>query len=303
MKRAMMIVFAVALATGILLAQTPQQTAPTTSQEPPASTLPQTGTPAQTSTPATTAPQPSTPAQTGTAAQSATTEQNAAHVAPGSIIPVRLTKTVDAKKAKQGDQVVATVPGDLKATNGQVVIPKDTKVIGHVTEAQKRGKDQKESQLGIAFDQMTMNGQQVQLPMSIQAIVAPQKNNATAASENQPPSAAGGSSSNYPSGGGRGGAMGGNTSAPTAPATSESAPNTNNSQAQSAPNPPITEDTKGMVGFKDMNLGASDGSNGSVVSSEKNNVKLEDGTLMLLRVSPAAQNQQSPQTPQTPQQE
>lgn len=302
MKRAMMIVFAVTLVGGVLLAQTPQQTAPTTSQEPPTSTLPQTSTPPQTSMPQTSTPPSSAPTEPGTTAQPATNEQNAAHISPGSIIPVRLTKTVDAKKAKQGDEVVATVPGDLKSTTGQVVVPKDTKVIGHVTEAQKRSKDQKESQLGIAFNQMTMNGQQVQLPMSIQAIVAPQKNNAAAASENQQPGSASGGSSNYPSGGGRGGAMGGNTSAPNTPPTSESAPTTNNPQAQAAPNPPVTESTKGMVGFKDMNLGAPDANNGSVVTSEKNNVKLEDGTLMLLRVSPTAQNQQTPQTQQTPQQ-
>lgn len=291
MKRAMMIVLTIALAAGVLLAQTPQQ-APTTTQEPPASTQPQTSTP----------PQTTAPEQPGGTTPSATPEQNAAHIAPGSIIPVRLTKTVDAKKAKQGDQIVATIPGDLKATNGQVVVPKDTKVIGHITEAQKRSKDQKESQLGIAFDQMTMqNGQQVQLPMSIQAIIAPPKTNATAASENQPPGSASGSSSNYPSGAGRSGTMGGNPSAPATPPTTESAPP--NTQAQSAPNPPVTEDTKGMVGYKDMTLGEPNATSGSVVTSEKNNVKLEDGTLVLLRVSPSAQqNDQAPPTRQTPQQ-
>ncbi len=291
MKRAMMIVFAVALAAGVLLAQTPQQ-APTTTQEPPASTMPQASTPSQSPT----------PAQTGATTGSASPEQKAAHIAPGSIIPARLTKTVDAKKAKQGDQVVATVPGDLKATNGEVLVPKDTKVIGHITEAQKRSKEQKESQLGIAFDQMQMqNGQEVQLPMSIQAIVAPANRNNNASPENQPSTAPSGTSTMSPPGGSRAGTMGGNSSAPTGAPSTESAPA--NTQAQSSPTPPITENTKGMVGFKDMNLEAPNANNASVVTSEKNNVKLEDGTLMLLRVSPSAQqNQQSPQTQQTPQQ-
>jgi hypothetical protein len=299
-----MIVFVVALAAGVLLAQqTPQQPdtgtsptqqqVPTTTQEPPASTSPQTSAPAQTA-PAT---------QSSAPAQAATSEQNASRIAPGSIIPVRLTKTVDAKKAKQGDEIIATVPGDLKATNGQVLVPKDTKVVGHVTEAQKRSKEQKESQLGIAFDQMKMNdGQQVQLPMSIQAIIAPPKSNAASEGNNPPTSAPSGGSTNYPAGGGRGGAMGGNPSAPTAPSTSESAPA--NTQAQSSPNPPITEDTKGVVGIENLTLSATpDPTNGSVVTSEKSNVKLEDGTMMLLRVSPSAQqNQQAPQTQQSPQQ-
>jgi hypothetical protein len=35
-------------------------------------------------------------------------------------------KTVDAKKASTGDEVQAKVNQDLKADNGQVVVPKDT---------------------------------------------------------------------------------------------------------------------------------------------------------------------------------
>src|SRR4029077_5096252 len=55
-------------------------------------------------------------------------------VAPGSIIPVQLTKTIDTKKVKQGDPVEAKVTKDLKAQSGDVVIAKDTKFMGHVTE-------------------------------------------------------------------------------------------------------------------------------------------------------------------------
>jgi len=64
-------------------------------------------------------------------------------IAPGSVIPVQLTKTIDAKKAKPGDEVVAKVTMDLKANSGEVIVPKDTKVVGHVTEAQARSKAQK----------------------------------------------------------------------------------------------------------------------------------------------------------------
>jgi len=41
---------------------------------------------------------------------------------------------------------------DMKTPGGEVLVPKDTKVMGHVTEAQPRNKEQKESQVGIAFD-------------------------------------------------------------------------------------------------------------------------------------------------------
>ena len=73
-------------------------------------------------------------------------------IAPGSVIPVKLTKTVDAKKVKTGDEVEARVTEDLKSGNGQLVVAKDTKVVGHITEAETRSKEQHESQIGIAFD-------------------------------------------------------------------------------------------------------------------------------------------------------
>ena len=95
-------------------------------------------------------------------------------IAPGSVIPVELTKGIDAKKVKTGDPVEAKVTMDLKTNSGEVLVPKDTKVMGHVTEAQPRSKEQKESQVGIAFDHAVMkSGSNMQLPLSIQAVISP----------------------------------------------------------------------------------------------------------------------------------
>jgi hypothetical protein len=51
--------------------------------------------------------------------------------------------------------------------------------------------------------------------------------------------------------------------------------------------PPITAQTQGVVGISNLTLTstASNPAEGSVVSSDKNNVKLESGTMMLLRVN------------------
>ena len=95
------------------------------------------------------------------------------------MIPVQLTKTIDAKKAKMGDQVMAKVTMDLKTNSGEVIVPKDTKVTGHVTEAQASTKDQKGSQVAIAFDHATLKTGDVNLPMSIQAVIAPPSNDAS----------------------------------------------------------------------------------------------------------------------------
>ena len=77
---------------------------------------------------------------------------NRMRIAPGSVIPVQLSKTLDAKKLKPGDEVYAEVTQDLKAGNGEIIVPKNTKITGKVTEAQARNKQEKESQVGIAFD-------------------------------------------------------------------------------------------------------------------------------------------------------
>jgi hypothetical protein len=51
--------------------------------------------------------------------------------------------------------------------------------------------------------------------------------------------------------------------------------------------PPITAETQGVVGISNLTLApaSTSAAQGSVVSSEKNNVKLESGTMMLLRVN------------------
>ena len=110
---------------------------------------------AQQSTGATSPPQNNPSAsQSGTSSVPQTTASP--RFAPGTVIPVELTKSIDAKKVKSGDNVEARVTQDLKAGNGQVIVPKDTKVVGHVTEAQPRNKEQKESQVGIVFDHAVM---------------------------------------------------------------------------------------------------------------------------------------------------
>lgn len=214
-------------------------------------------------------------------------------VAPGSVVPVRLTKTIDARKVKSGDEVEAKVTQDLKAGSGEIVIPKDTKITGHITEAQARNKEQKESQLGITFDRAAMkNGGDVTLPMSIQAIIAPSvlnagnSDNGGGESAAQPTSAPGTGGMSPGANGGRTGGMGSGTQ-PQAQGSGSGRDWPTQAQPGKGPHPPITGETKGVVGIPNLNLSSGENATqGSVLSSERNNVKLESGTLMLLRVNP-----------------
>jgi hypothetical protein len=219
-------------------------------------------------------------AQPGTAPQ----------IAPGSVIPVQLTKSIDAKKTKSGDEVVAQVTQDMKTNSGEVIVPKGTKVVGHVTEVQARSKEQKESEVGIAFDHaMLKNGSEMQMLASIQAIIAPPNANpanANGGGNDQPGGLSGGGSPSSPAGG-RSAGMGGSTAPPAASNMPSSTGASANAQTGSSAHGPISANTQGIVGISDLNLttAASKPSQGSLISSEKNNVKLESGTLMLLRVN------------------
>lgn len=269
MNRVLISILSGALMAGVAMAQanaTPAQNSPASQPQTPA-TLP--------------APQavPQAP-QAGTSAQARPTR-----IAPGSVIPVLLAKTIDAKKAKTGDEVVARVTQDIKTTSGEVLVPKDTKVMGHVTEAQARNKEQKES--AIAFDRaVTKDGSEMQMPMSIQAIIGPQNNGP------QNNNAAGGTSdtgasspaSPTPSSGARPG-MGGTGAAPAPSGSAGEMPS--DAQKATSARPPITANTQGVVGISNLSLttAAPNPAQGSVVTSDKNNVKLESGTMMLLRVN------------------
>ena len=287
MKRILITVFSGALLVGIAAAQdssTPASGTPATEPQTSAPTTPQ-----QTQEPATqpqTQPQPSAaPTQTPRAGATSAPATGTRRIAPGSVIPVLLTKTIDAKKAKTGDEVVAKVTQDLKTNSGELIVAKDTKVMGHVTAAQPHSKEQKESQVGIAFDRaVEKNGNEMQLPMSIQAIIGPQNNPAAGNNEAAPASSAPSASG----GNGRSAGMAGSAPPPSAPSASTS-PSTGgeSTDSQNSARAPITAQTQGVVGISNLKLepAGQDSRQGSVVSSDKNNVKLESGTMMLLRVN------------------
>lgn len=286
-----------ALMCGALLAQStspsstnPASTDPAATQsQPPANqqTSPQSQMQPTAQPPVTSQPTASQPT-TGPAGAAANQTPQSPKIAPGSVIPVQLIKTIDAKKAKTGDEVVAKVTMDVKTAGGEILVPKDTKVVGHVTEAQARNKDQKESQMGIAFDHAELkDGQSVNLPMSIQAVIGQENSNAQgggdqgSSSMNTP----GGATPNASASAGRSG-MAGSTPQPT-PSPSASAGTTpNDSQAGKNSTPRITGQTQGVVGISDLTLASGpNGAQGSVMTSEKNNVKLESGTMLLLKVN------------------
>jgi hypothetical protein len=89
----------------------------------------------------------------------------------GTAINAELTKGLDSKKTKENDPVQARVVQDVVA-NGKVIVPRNSKLFGHVTEVKAAGKGQPSS-MGIAFDKAVLkNGQEVPVHGLIQALAA-----------------------------------------------------------------------------------------------------------------------------------
>src|SRR5438046_7828028 len=83
----------------------------------------------------------------GAAAQNG---QASAALANGTAFNAELSSPVDSKKCKPGDAVNARTTEAVKA-EGKTVIPKGSKLVGHVTRASTRAKGEAESSLGIVF--------------------------------------------------------------------------------------------------------------------------------------------------------
>ena len=245
----------------------------------------------------------STSASTSASA-SAQAGQSSASLSAGTTFEAALSGSLDARKNKEGDQVVARTTQAVKS-DGEVVIPKGSKLIGHVTQAKARAKGESESALGIVFDKAVLkNGQEVPIHVMIQALAAAQTETAAALDASQGMAQAGTMGSAAGSGhaggvlSGAGSTVGGAAGAVTNTAgavgsTAGGAVNTTASTATSATGAvtsgtaagQLTSSSSGVIGLKGLSLNseASNATQGSLIVSPSRNVHLDSGTRMLLR--------------------
>ncbi len=232
-------------------------------------------------------------AQTNTAAANGG-GQTASANSQGTVQAV-LTKSVDAKKAKQGDKVEAKTLQE--ATVNGTALPKGTKLLGHVDEAKARTKDGGDSTLAIAFDNAILkSGQSVPFQAVIVAAAAP------VVSAPMPDAGmdAGGSTTsmdrNGPSGGGALGGVGStaggaiSSTGQTVDRVGRDVGNTVGGVANSTgginAKGNVGAATQGSMGIPGVTLSAAaaNQTNGSVFTSNSKNVKLDSGSTLVLRV-------------------
>jgi len=209
----------------------------------------------------------------------------------GNTVQAELAKPLDAKKNKVGDEVIAKTTHDVKS-GGHVVVPKGSKLVGHVTEVKAHSKEQATSQLGIAFDRAILkNGTEMPLALSIQAIGRSRASAAAMDDDAMPMGNAGsaGSSGGRASGGGMVGGVR-NTAGgvvDTAGSAAGTAVNSTAGAAGGAVSGTLSASSQGVVGLPGLSLSAqtSTSANASVISSQGSNVHLDSGTEMILRVN------------------
>lgn len=160
---------------------------------------------------------------------------------------VELTKSLDSKKAKVGDAVEAKLIAGITLPNGTMV-PRGTKVVGHVTEAKARSKSDSESSLGIVFDKFVRSGGEDTPVSGVIQAVAPNPDEELS------------------TGGGVG-----YTDLKQA-TTAGAAPDT-----RKGPTPILNDQSQGVLGMKGMQLGPQ-----GVITSSGKDVKLDSGSRILV---------------------
>lgn len=86
-------------------------------------------------------------------------DQAASHAWEMSSISGELENKLDSKTAKAGDRVVLKTIEKVQTSDG-TLIPRGSRLIGHVTEVQAWSKEHGAAQMGIAFDRVEMKGGQ-----------------------------------------------------------------------------------------------------------------------------------------------
>jgi hypothetical protein len=222
---------------------------------------------------------------------------------------VELSKTLNAKKLKVGDKVKAEVSQDV-VSHGKVIIPIETKVVGHVTEVSARDSTHPDSRLGMVFDRILLKHfHDIDFQAVVQAVSQPvvRRSRVDEPSQMLPPSMVGvsrdspaaptgrgstSSTSNRPTGGSGGGAASASMTTFQTPITVKQSPSTHADssaallETASTGKPMSIGMPQGVFGLKGLSLNTTPNAStpGPVIVSNIENIKLDSGTQILLQV-------------------
>ncbi len=184
--------------------------------------------------------------------------QAGAAVGHGSF-PAKVSKTLDSSKLKDGDAFEVETAGSFKLADGTLV-PKGSKITGHVTTAKARSKGDSDSQLTLAFEKLNISGgKQLSIKGAVQAVYPPAEEPAG------PNMASAGTSQGGSGAGGGSGGVGITNSNPGS--------NMESSGGQAV----MDMKASGVQGVHDLSL------DNGVLTSKGKNVKLNGGVRLVVR--------------------
>jgi hypothetical protein len=210
----------------------------------------------------------------GNASAAVGAESSPGSLNPGTTLQAELTKSIDTKKVKTGDEVTAKLLQDVK--DGNLVIHKGSKLVGHVTDAQIKTKENAQSKLGIIFDKAILKGgQEVAFKGVILSLAAPV--------EPSPSSLGGGNMDRNVGGGPSIGPVAMGSATRPSPAPVSSAGGTIRNPTDDSANNPANGPANGNSNAVASKVQA------SVITAADHNIKLDSGTQMVIQViGPAA---------------
>jgi hypothetical protein len=100
---------------------------------------------------------------------SASRGNKSSSIQSGTHLAGQLQSTLDAGKTRVGDQVILKTTESIKS-NGQVVVNKGARLIGHVTSVEQKTRANGESQVGILFDRLESGSSTMPISATISSI-------------------------------------------------------------------------------------------------------------------------------------
>lgn len=91
-------------------------------------------------------------------------------IASGTHFDAKLVQTLDVKKAEIGDEVVFKTTESVKQ-NGEVVIPKGTRLVGRITEVQRKTRENAVSKIAVVFERLENKNLSIPVNAGIVSIV------------------------------------------------------------------------------------------------------------------------------------
>jgi len=221
-------------------------------------------------------------------------------LASGTALNAQLTHSLDSRKAKPGDVVTAQTTAPVKV-DGKVVIPNNTKLVGHVTRASARARGDTDSVLAVQFDRAVLrDGHEMPLQVTLQAMAPDQGTPAVSGDDLQPMGNIEGGAAGAGAAGNRGmvGGVGASTVGGASSGAASTVPRTtDDSSAVNSPNrgagqtsggvtsagelKPTSRGVYGLNGIT-LNSNSANSSEGAVIISGGKSVHLDSGTRLLL---------------------